>query len=365
MLTSFDKHTMPAGAMAIYEANRAEVEQVRAQDAAVMSHKEHQDYEARPLYTRVEEAPGYMRMLERHAIVSPVVEAVIRHQVRERKRNELRLALLYRHHHKAWIGTDKESKSGKWKRDAGGGVFADKTIDDDGQAHRNTRSRDGVRSEAEFQELLGVMQYEEKRRKSAVAVLPHMLVTAHDRQAYSFRNRNGYLADGADDNWLRKMVNTWTDEEETIFIEKLADFASRPEKEGLRKNFYKISHYLPNKTTADCVQYYYRMKKSTVFREAYRKLELKYRRTYHLKSKSQHILRVCARVTPLFLKGHSDLFLTGLGTRFSVVARFCRLISRQPPSMHDSPEDNVSLQPSSNPPNHGAVLSPHLFIYDA
>ena len=48
MLTSFDKDTMPAGAMAIYEANRAEVDQVRAQDAAVMSHKEHQDYEIPP-----------------------------------------------------------------------------------------------------------------------------------------------------------------------------------------------------------------------------------------------------------------------------------------------------------------------------
>ena len=40
----------------------------------------------------------------------------------------------------------------------------------------------------------------------------------------------------------------------------------------------KISHYLPNKTTRDCVQYYYRNKKSAAFKDAYRKLELKHRR---------------------------------------------------------------------------------------
>ena len=39
------------------------------------------------------------------------------------------------------------------------------------------------------------------------------------------------------EEWSRALVNTWTDEEEQIFIEKLADFASRPEKDGLKKNF--------------------------------------------------------------------------------------------------------------------------------
>jgi len=37
-------------------------------------------------------------------------------------------------------------------------------------------------------------------------------------------------------------------QERTTFMEKLADFAGRPDKEGLRKNFYRLSHYLPNKT---------------------------------------------------------------------------------------------------------------------
>jgi hypothetical protein len=61
------------------------------------------DFHAHPLYTRVEEAPGYMRMLERQSVVQPVVEAVIRRQVRQRKRMEIALALEYRDRHNKWL----------------------------------------------------------------------------------------------------------------------------------------------------------------------------------------------------------------------------------------------------------------------
>ena len=54
----------------------------------------------------------------------------------------------------------------------------------------------------------------------------------------------------------------------------------------------QISHYLPNKTTRDCVQYYYLNKKSVAFKEAYKKLELKHRRIYHLDRKNEKILQV-------------------------------------------------------------------------
>jgi hypothetical protein len=62
----------------------------------------------------------------------------------------------------------------------------------------------------------------------------------------------------------RAQVNPWTDEERTIFMEKLADFAGRPEREGLRKNFYRLSHFLPNKSTRDCIHFYYAQKKTQV-----------------------------------------------------------------------------------------------------
>lgn len=56
-------------------------------------------------------------------------------------------------------------------------------------------------------------------------------------------NNSGLVVDPVSDEKLRKLCNLWSEEEKQVFLEKLADFAVRSEKEGLRKNFYKISHY--------------------------------------------------------------------------------------------------------------------------
>jgi hypothetical protein len=80
---------------------------------------------------------------------------------------------------------------------------------------------------------------EEVKKKSAAAVVPDMLLTQGARATYSFRNTNGLVPDPQEQVWSRWQVNTWTDEEQRIFIEKLADFASRAEKDGLKKNFCK------------------------------------------------------------------------------------------------------------------------------
>eukprot|EP00960_Hanusia_phi_P043594 756141-Hanusia_phi.AAC.1 len=152
------------------------------------------------------------------------------------------------------------------------------------------------------------MEQEQKRQKG-LAIIPPMLVTPEERQAYIFRrsapvrlnqslvpdalhsppSTNLMSVDSFSEEYNRAFINTWTDEEKQIFMEKLADFAGRPDKEGLKKNFYKLSHYLPNKTTRDCIKYYYLQKTSKSFKEAYKKLEVKYKRTYNLKSKLEKI----------------------------------------------------------------------------
>lgn len=248
IFTNLKEAKLPEGAIKIYSANRCQVVKMRRELACLMSHSvEHdthsalcshsleQDLQAHPLYARVEEAPGYMRMLERHSVVSPFVEAVIRQEVRNRKRKEMTAALQYRHFQKQWI---QDNNLPKYKKNKKGelSLAAYALNDDDDMPQRKTRSRDAVRSEAEFQELLGAME-EEVKRKSVVAVVPSMLLTQQERMAYAFRNTNGHVPDPQQAEWSRCLVNTWTDEEQRIFIEKLADFASRPEKDGLRKNF--------------------------------------------------------------------------------------------------------------------------------
>jgi hypothetical protein len=53
-------------------------------------------------------------------------------------------------------------------------------------------------------------------------------------------------------------VNVWTQDEAEIFYQR---FMQHP------KRFHKISAALPNKTTAECVKYYYLHKKRLKFKE--------------------------------------------------------------------------------------------------
>jgi hypothetical protein len=238
IFTNLKEAKLPDGAMNIYNANQSEAVKIKTELAELMSHSVEQDFHAHPLYTRVEEAPGYMRMLERQSVVQPVVEAVIRRQVRQRKRMEIALALEYRDRHNKWLRENDLPPNKRLKKGELSLPAYYTQYDDEDVPQRKTRSRprDAVRSEAEFQELLGAME-EEVKRKSAAAVVPDMLLTQEARAAYSFRNTNGLVPDPQEQVWSRWQVNTWTDEEQRIFIEKLADFASRPEKDGLRKNF--------------------------------------------------------------------------------------------------------------------------------
>jgi hypothetical protein len=222
IFTNLKEAKLPEGAIDIYNANRSQVYTIKTELAALMSHSVEQDFQAHPVYTRVEEAPGYIRMLERQSVVQPVVEAVIRRQIRQRKRKELSLALEYRDLHNKWL-RDNDLPPNKRIRKGELSLPAYAPNDEDDLPQRKTRSRDAVRSEAEFQELLGAME-EEVKRKSAAAVVPDMLLTAEARAEYSFRNTNGFVPDPQEQEWSRCLMNTWTDEEQRIFIEKLGFF---------------------------------------------------------------------------------------------------------------------------------------------
>ncbi|KAJ1483734.1 hypothetical protein T484DRAFT_2564848 [Baffinella frigidus] len=118
-----------------------------------------------------------------------------------------------------------------------------------------------------------------------LAPVPEMLLTQEERRSTVFRSKNAMVEDPVDEELSRSMVNVWSEEEKQVFMEKLVDFSVRPEREGVKKNFYAISHFLPNKTTRDCVQFYYMNKKTKYFKQMYKKFELKHRKSYSLKNK--------------------------------------------------------------------------------
>uniref|UniRef100_J3M3L4 SANT domain-containing protein n=1 Tax=Oryza brachyantha TaxID=4533 RepID=J3M3L4_ORYBR len=96
--------------------------------------------------------------------------------------------------------------------------------------------------------------------------MPSMIVDEKEKAVAMFVNKNGLVEDPISVEKERSLFNPWTQEEKEIFMEKLATFG---------KDFSKISSFLQHKTTADCVEFYYKHHKSDSFREVKKLLDLR------------------------------------------------------------------------------------------
>lgn len=132
---------------------------------------------------------------------------------------------------------------------------------------RNTNAAygygDAVRSEAEFLEILASletadMQDPNVRATRTAAVVPDMVVDDSERQdLLAFEDRSRLVEDPVDFYSLRAPLDLWTQDEVQIFCKR---FSQHP------KQFGRIATDLPEKTTAQCVLFYYRMKTTIDFR---------------------------------------------------------------------------------------------------
>jgi nuclear receptor co-repressor 1 len=101
---------------------------------------------------------------------------------------------------------------------------------------------------------------EEKMRKSSI--VPPIIYDQWQRK-YKYFNQNGLIKrDAAEFYKERAKMPYWTADEKQIFIEK---FTQSP------KNFGYISSFLENKTTEQCVQFYYMTKKTENYKNLLRK----------------------------------------------------------------------------------------------
>ncbi|XP_073139278.1 uncharacterized protein [Henckelia pumila] len=88
------------------------------------------------------------------------------------------------------------------------------------------------------------------------------LILDKEMQISRFISNNGLVVDPRALETERSMINTWTSEERDIFLDKLATFG---------KDFRKIASFLDHKTTAECVEFYYKNHKSDCFEKARKK----------------------------------------------------------------------------------------------
>uniref|UniRef100_A0A8R7JZ18 Nuclear receptor corepressor 1 n=1 Tax=Triticum urartu TaxID=4572 RepID=A0A8R7JZ18_TRIUA len=96
--------------------------------------------------------------------------------------------------------------------------------------------------------------------------MPALIIDEKEKESASFVSKNGLIEDPVSVEKERSVINPWTHEEKEVFMQMLASFG---------KNFSKISNFLQHKTTADCVEFYYKHHKSDSFREVKKLLDLR------------------------------------------------------------------------------------------
>jgi hypothetical protein len=108
--------------------------------------------------------------------------------------------------------------------------------------------------------------YAHGRYLNTLAMIPDQLDYNDYRRLRKFDDRNRLILDMKEEERKSKHSVVWSDEEKEVFKKK---FAKNP------KNFRKIASYLPNKTTNDCVAFYY----LTKHQENYKKMAFDYQNT--------------------------------------------------------------------------------------
>ncbi|KAI3793417.1 hypothetical protein L1987_36036 [Smallanthus sonchifolius] len=91
-----------------------------------------------------------------------------------------------------------------------------------------------------------------------VQKMPTFILDKRERMSSKFVSDNGLVENPIDAEKERSVVNSWTEEDKQMFLDKYALFG---------KNFRKISSFFQHKTVADCVEFYYKNHKSESFQK--------------------------------------------------------------------------------------------------
>ncbi|XP_055834999.1 uncharacterized protein LOC129903455 isoform X2 [Solanum dulcamara] len=92
--------------------------------------------------------------------------------------------------------------------------------------------------------------------------MPALILDQKERMMSRFISKNSLVEDPCAVEEERGLINPWTSKEREIFIDKLATFG---------KDFKMIASFLDHKTTADCIEFYYKNHKSDCFDRTRRK----------------------------------------------------------------------------------------------
>ncbi|KAI8813496.1 hypothetical protein BJ742DRAFT_432276 [Cladochytrium replicatum] len=222
------------------------------------------------VYRSVEDYPIYHSNNTTNGKTRPfVVNAVRRHHFLLAQKT-VALKSAYKEHQDAYVNSLASTTSKRGDRSSGkrarmnSGMDAgeEEEVSVRGTRRTNPLTRgDAVRSEAEFQELLLIFGQESDPPLSRYAVDPPMEIDPEEVARFRhFVDTNNLVEDPVAEleAYNARVPLSWSDDEREIFRQKLAQFG---------KQFGKIANYIPGKTTAECVQYYYLEKVNLGFKQ--------------------------------------------------------------------------------------------------
>ncbi|CDO70984.1 hypothetical protein BN946_scf184830.g16 [Trametes cinnabarina] len=125
---------------------------------------------------------------------------------------------------------------------------------------RSAAMGDAVRTDLEMEQILASLGNEELTDANHLsaknaATIPDMLSVTKGHFDIIYDDTNHRVEDAPSFYALETGIDDWTDEEKAIFIEKYAMYP---------KQFGLIASFLPNKTPAQCVTFYYLHKNTTI-----------------------------------------------------------------------------------------------------
>lgn len=166
-----------------------------------------------------------------------------------------RLQLEYQTIHKRWrrhcASLNEQAKP----------VESDNNVPVSGRTTRRSAASlgDTVRSDLEMEQIIASLGYDEATDPTQLssrnlAVIPDM-ISVTGRTQYAFDDTNHLVENPSEYYAPCTGIHDWTEPEKELFLDKYAAFP---------KQFGLIADFLPNKTTSQCVDYYYLHKKKLI-----------------------------------------------------------------------------------------------------
>ncbi|KAJ3395798.1 hypothetical protein HDU92_004961 [Lobulomyces angularis] len=261
----------------IYRENRANVKK-----NCMSLTKYQQKLSLKPLFSSsFEDLPFFKTNIEKFQIIKPYIFQSIRRRILGVQKKKIKLLNQYKNYFNEWKVRAKKlelkqsqnyHKFMKKQRGLHGNLRQGNSIQNNflpggseflpnyyQQNNRGSRrgglnTTDAVRSEAELESVLAMLAKENiDGDNERIAKNIPMAIDIYEKQALSYKDYNNLLPDteGELNEYNSNAMIKWSKYEKELFLQKFLEFGKR---------FPKIAQYLPNKTSSDCIEYYYREK---------------------------------------------------------------------------------------------------------